>query len=147
MENKGNKTRPIEIKRSRIEGQGVFALRSFKKGDKVYSFPRGKIIGIKEAGELPKTEKRYLDKIAKDKFEIIEPPGRYVNHSCSPNVYEKKRAAYALKSIKKGEEITFDYDKSEYLERQFWCHCGLQYCRGVVKGLSNSSPRHSFGLI
>lgn len=101
--------RDIEIKQSRIEGLGLFAARDFKKGEKIYSFPKGKIVRATEIQSLPEREKRYLDKLGKDKFEIIEPPARYTNHSCSPNIIEEARVGYAWRNIKKGEELTLDY--------------------------------------
>lgn len=124
----------IEIKKSGIEGMGVFAMRDFKRGEMVYSFEKGKVVGITDIQNILESEKRYLDKIGKDKFEIIEPPARYVNHSCNPNVVERERVAYALGNIKKGEEITIDYDKIAYLEKPFECHCGSKNCGGLVRG-------------
>jgi len=124
----------IEIKKSGIEGMGVFALRDFKKGEVVYSFEKGRIADAIDTQNISKEESRYLDKIGDNEFEIIEPPARYVNHSCDPNIDEKERAAYALRDIKQGEEITIDYDKIAYLEKPFECHCGSKNCRGFVRG-------------
>src|SRR3989344_7616464 len=124
----------IEVKKSGIEGMGVFALKNFKEGEMVYSFEKGKIIGVADIPNVPDVEKRYLDEIRKDEFEVIKPPARYVNHSCNPNVMEKERTAYALGNIKKGEEITIDYDKIAYLEKPFECRCGSKNCRSFVRG-------------
>src|SRR3989344_8578728 len=124
----------VEIKKSGIEGTGVFALKDFKKGEAVYLFEKGKIVGVADIPNVPDVEKRYLDKIGKYEFEIIEPPARYVNHSCNPNVSEKERVAYALRDVQNGEEITIDYDKIAYLEKPFECHCGFKNCRGLVRG-------------
>lgn len=123
-----------EIKKSAIEGMAVFAARNFEKGEVVYSFKKGKIINAIDVQDMLKDEKRYLDKIGDNEFEIIEPPGRYVNHSCEPNVVEKKRVAYALRDIKKGEEITIDYDQIAYLETPFKCNCSSKNCRGLICG-------------
>src|SRR3989338_5957015 len=116
----------IEINKSGIEGIGIFASRNFKKGEIVYSFPAGKVVSSADIPSIPEHEKRYLDKIGNDRFEIVEPQARYVNHSCDPNVMEKERTAYALRDIKKGEEITIDYDKIAYIEKRFECHCGSE---------------------
>ena len=124
----------IEIKKSEIEGIGVFATKNFKEGEVVYSFKKGRIVGLNDIKNLPKGEERYLDKIGDDKFEIVEPPARHVNHSCSPNVIEKERTAYALRDIRKKEEITIDYDKIAYFEKPFKCHCGSKNCIGFVQG-------------
>lgn len=125
----------IKIEKSGIEGKGVFAVKDFMEGERIYSFKKGKVVSGSELQNVPEGEKRYLDRISdNNEFEIIEPPARYVNHSCNPNVTERGRIAYALKDIKKGEEITIDYDKIAYLEKAFECHCNSENCRGFVRG-------------
>ncbi len=131
----GNKiTKNYKIKKSDINGQGLFALKNFKKGEKVYSYKKGKIVNKSGIKSLSKIEKQHLDKIGKDKFEIIEPPGCFINHSCNPNIYEEKRIGCALRNIKKGEELTIDYGKIAYIEKPFRCKCGSRNCRKIVKG-------------
>lgn len=132
MENKITKS--YKIKKSDINSQGLFALKNFKKGENVYSYKKGKIVNRSEIKSLSKIEKQHLDKIEKDKFEIIELPSCFVNHSCNPNVYEKKRIGYALRNIKKGEELTIDYNKIAYIEKPFFCKCGSKNCRKIIKG-------------
>lgn len=122
----------IKTKKSKIEGRGVFAMKDLKKSEKVYSFKKGKVINESQIQDVSQKDKRYLDKISDDEFEIIKPPARYVNHSCNPNVIEKERTAYALRNIKKGEEITIDYNKIAHLEKPFKCHCGSKNCRKFV---------------
>ncbi|MFA5318660.1 MAG: SET domain-containing protein-lysine N-methyltransferase [Patescibacteria group bacterium] len=131
MESKGM---PIKVKKSKIEGKGVFAARDFKQGEAVYFFPTGKIVNSSDIPSIPEREKRYLDKIGDGQFEIIKPPARYVNHSCNPNIVEKDRVAYALRDIRKEEEITIDYDDIAYFEKPFKCRCGSKNCRGFVRG-------------
>lgn len=124
----------IEIKESKKHGRGLFALKDCQKGDKVYSYKKGRIITYNEIRNLSEQDKMHLDKIGENEYEIIQSPGRYINHSCDPNVEEKDRTGYALRDIKGGQEITIDYDKVAYLERPFECHCGSKNCRGLVRG-------------
>jgi len=124
----------VEIKKSEKHGDGLFALKDFKKGESLYSLKKGKIVNYDEIQSLSEQEKRHLDQIGENEYEIIESPGCYINHSCEPNVEEKERVGYALKDIKKGEEITIDYDKIAYLEKPFECHCGSKNRRGFVRG-------------
>ncbi len=124
----------VQIRKSEIQGIGLFAKGNFKKGEKVYSYPKGKVISAQKISALSDSDKRYLDKIGNDSFEIIEPPARYVNHSCEPNAAEQDRVGYALRDIKKGEEITIDYDNIAFLEKPFACRCGSKNCRGTVNG-------------
>lgn len=64
----------------------------------------------------------------------------YVNHSCNPNTkidFENLNFV-ALKNIKKGEEITYNYLATEYdMVRDnldFDCKCGSKKCFGRIKG-------------
>jgi len=124
----------VEVRKNLKHGKGLFALKDLKQGEKVYSFKKGKVIGPDQIKKLSETEKRYLDKISVDEYEIIKPPGCYVNHSCDPNVEEKNMTAHTLRNIGKGEEITIDYDQTAYVSEPFRCHCGSNNCRGSVRG-------------
>ena len=124
----------VEIRKSKRHGKGVFALKDFQKGEKVYSYEKGRIIIPNEIKNLSKREKIYLDKTEENEYEIVESPGRYINHSCDSNVKERNRTGYAMKNIRRGEEITIDYDKTVYLEEPFKCHCGSEDCRGLIRG-------------
>lgn len=68
-------------------------------------------------------------------------PWRYLNHSCEPNAVLKGRSLVALKAIAPGEEVTFDYNTTEYeMSAPFACHCG--HCDGViVRGFKYLSMR------
>ena len=124
----------IEIRKSEKHGNGLFALKDFNNGENLYSLKKGRIINCGEIQNLSEQEKIHLDRIGENEYEITEPPGCYINHSCEPNVEEKDRIGYALRDIKKGEEITLDYNKIAYLEKQFECRCGSKNCRGFVRG-------------
>lgn len=123
-----------EIKKSKKHGLGLFALKELKKGERVYLLKKGKTITYKQIQDLPEEEKLHLYKINEDKYEIIESPVCYINHSCEPNLEERGQAGYALEDIKIGEELTFDYDKIAYLEEPFKCNCGSKNCRGLIYG-------------
>ena len=60
----------------------------------------------------------------------------YFNHSCNPNAgLQGPRTLIAMRAIKKGEPICYDYamsDGSPYDE--FDCRCGSPPCRGKVTG-------------
>jgi uncharacterized protein len=62
--------------------------------------------------------------------------GDFVNHSCAPNAgLAGQMALVALRSIRAGEEVCYDYamsDGSDYDE--FACSCGTSMCRGKVTG-------------
>jgi uncharacterized protein len=62
---------------------------------------------------------------------------KYINHSCEPNLrisIKKHRVfLYALRNIKKGEELSYNYDFSfdeETLNHK--CKCGEKNCVGYI---------------
>uniref|UniRef100_A0A2C9JLJ7 Histone-lysine N-methyltransferase n=1 Tax=Biomphalaria glabrata TaxID=6526 RepID=A0A2C9JLJ7_BIOGL len=73
---------------------------------------------------------------------------RFINHSCDPNCETQKWTVngelrvgfFTRKPIKKGEELTFDYQFEHYGEPQK-CYCGSENCRGYI-GLVKSPTRN-----
>jgi hypothetical protein len=60
---------------------------------------------------------------------------RFMNHSCEPNAVIRRRAVFALKPIRVGEQIAFDYNTTEYeLAEPFECRCGSSRCDGLIRG-------------
>ena len=60
---------------------------------------------------------------------------RYLNHSCRPNAYFRGLDVIALRGIASGEDVTFDYDSTEYdMAEPFVCQCGEASCRKIVRG-------------
>ena len=105
-------------KRSKIDNRGLYAADDIKKGTKIIQY-KGKIITVKESETNPKYDNDkaiYLFNINKKfdldgdfKFNIA----RLINHSCEPNCEVDgigyKLWVYAIKDIKKNEELTYDY--------------------------------------
>ena len=60
---------------------------------------------------------------------------RYINHSCDPNTFfrctPERAEVYALRDIRKGEELTCDYGESQH-EGKLPCRCGARNCRGFI---------------
>ena len=62
---------------------------------------------------------------------------QYLNHSCEPNGYMniEEFTFRALRSVRKGEEITFNYLTTEFeLATPFNCQCGSARCFGFIQG-------------
>lgn len=58
-------------------------------------------------------------------------PWRYLNHSCDPNATLEGLHLVALRPIRRWEEITFDYNTTEFeMSTPFACNCG--HCDGAV---------------
>lgn len=71
--------------------------------------------------------------------------GRFVNHSCQPNCEMQKwsvngqfrMALFALRDIKAGEELAYDYNFSLFNPAEGQeCKCESVNCRGVIGGKS-----------
>lgn len=122
----------IEIKETTDKGKGVFAKRSFKKGEFVFRYKKGKIVSGKEIDKLSEWESDHLDELDEDKFEVQHAPACFVNHSCDPNTITKGRSYFALKLIKKGEEITVEYRSKGIFKNKWECRCGSKNCKGYV---------------
>jgi SET domain-containing protein len=67
-----------------------------------------------------------------------------VNHSCDPNLYAEIRGHrvyfYSLRRIKKGEELTVDY-QFEYSKTPVACLCGMKKCRGTINLLKGQASK------
>lgn len=64
--------------------------------------------------------------------------GALVNHNCKANasVDKKKKALVSIRDIKKGEEITFNYNESEdKLSAPFICGC----CGKLINGKAHAT--------
>ncbi|KAI3972888.1 hypothetical protein MKX01_019546 [Papaver californicum] len=69
--------------------------------------------------------------------------GRFINHSCDPNCRTEKWMVngevcvglFALRDLKKGEEVTFDYNYVRVFGAAAKrCKCGSSVCRGYIGG-------------
>ena len=132
---------PVKIKRSKIAGTGAYAVKPIPSKRKIGNMT-GEIISYKEAQKRIKKQKGNVlfmvefdnDDIAID-VSVNSNELKYINHSCSPNVYMRrafrKVEYYALKNIKKGEELTCDYGETHH-EGTLPCKCGAVNCRGFI---------------
>lgn len=108
MENSST-PRKVFVAQSGIHGKGMFARKPLKKGETVFIF-KGKVFHKVNKGKEDTYGNPNAIGIAKDMW--ISPRGnfQYINHSCNPNMGIKGTVTFvALRDIKKGEELTFDY--------------------------------------
>lgn len=117
------------IKKSKISGRGVSALRDFDKGEVIFKW-NPKPIRKSEIELLSARDKTYVVQLNRRYF-IMQDPERYVNHSCEANTTVKDNSDVAIRKIKKGEEITSDYIKTNG-GSSFGCKCGSKKCRKII---------------
>ena len=122
----------VVVKKSKIHSKGVFANRDFKKGEVVIKYNL-KPLTRQEFDNLPESEKHFTSKEG-DKYWLFSPPERYVNHSCEPNTNPniKEKFDFAIRDIKKGEEILADYTKDNVPGLYMKCNCGSKKCKGII---------------
>lgn len=114
--------------------KAVFATALIKKGEVVLEWnPNNKTLSKEEISTLPESEKPYVG-IFNGQYVLIAEPGRYINHSCNPNIENKDGKDYALRDIALGEEITGDYEDGGTLIG-FQCLCESTHCRKFIKGI------------
>ena len=129
-------------KKSGINNLGLFAQGDIKKGEKVIEY-KGKKFTHKQVEENDRfdnskaiylftlNERYVLDGDTKTNT------AKYINHSCDPNcevdIINGKIWIIAIKDIKKGDELSYDYGFGYDADfRQFPCKCGSKNCCGYI---------------
>ncbi len=109
-------------------GLGLFATRPFKKGERIIEYFGREISKEEEYTSRSKylfevNRKKTIDGAERNNF------ARYINHSCKPNcepnIVKGRVWIDAVKSIKPGEEFTYDYG-DEYFDEHIkprGCRC------------------------
>lgn len=140
----------VEIRKSRIHNKGVFAKKRIPKNTVVMEYVGEKITKkesdrradamLEKAKRDPNNGSVYVFELDK-KYDIDGNvpwnTARFINHSCDPNceadVIKGKILIKAVRDIKKGEEITYNYnyDVDEHT-LQHPCRCGTKRCVGFI---------------
>ncbi len=137
----------VEVKKSGMEGQGVYAVRDIKENE---------VIGVFGGIVMPEAEIEILkstvpaDKLNIDHAMYIYPgfimlhdyengcdPLCFVNHACDPSAHVVNGIVLvASRDIPAKEEISWDYRKTDNVGNwsyEFKCECGSANCKGVVQ--------------
>lgn len=140
--------RSVQVVDAGPKGKGLQADEDIKKGNFILEYV-GKAIRkayLERLFSRYKTE-RMLYIMALDGETFIDArayggKARYINHSCDPNCRVERwsvrgvlRAGiFALRDIKRGEELSFDYKWDRKRGRAATkCHCGSANCRGTLE--------------
>ncbi len=137
-----------EVRRSKIQGRGAFAISAIRKGQRVDEY-LGERISHEEA------DRRYDDADGRhhtflfilDDDTVLDArkggtDARFINHSCDPNcetlIDDGHIYINAIKPIAPETELAYDYRfewQDEYQPddvRYYACRCGTAKCRGTI---------------
>jgi len=134
---------------SPIHGLGGFAQSNLAKGTPVLEYVGERITSV-ESIERCRRGNPYIFRLSEESHldgNVEWNPARFLNHSCSPNcearLIDGRVWLVALRDIRAGEELTFDYGYDLEDFRNHPCHCGSPECAGyiVAEELRSSVPR------
>jgi hypothetical protein len=112
-------------------GRGLFADEAIAKGATILRLC-GPELALNEVRALGAAAANALQ-IGINRYLCLDEPGRFANHSCVPNaaVVEDRRLV-AIREIRAGEEICFDYSTTVSDGWTMECRCGAPECRGRI---------------
>jgi SET domain-containing protein len=113
-------------------GFGIFAAKGIPKDEVILEF-KGPRVKIPDMTGIPQEVWDHLFNVGLDEYIMAREPGVRTNHSCNPNAgIVKDVLLVAMRDIKKGEEITFDYSTVTADNWQMQCRCGSPNCRKMI---------------
>lgn len=149
----------VVVRRSPIQGRGVFARRDIPKGTRIleYTGERRPDVEVDAAASDEKMHRHHTFLFAISAKTVIDGArggnaSRFINHCCQPNcwaIVERGRVFIEAKRvIRRGEELSYDYyyttDRSYTnadLRRIYPCSCGAPRCRGTLAALKKPRRR------
>lgn len=144
------KQKKFMVRGNSIAGYGIYARQDIKKGELVFSGEeRSQRLVTRRFVEETWNEdekeifRRYAYPVSNEVFLLWDDdPSGWApqNHSCKPNTICNGLNVVALRTIKKGDELTLDYAVflDEHME-SFVCRCGAENCRGLISGTTHNS--------
>lgn len=129
----------LEVRESIISGKGLVAIKEIKKEELVIDYTHNpqRAVSIKEGRLFDKGILDYSMQIDED---ILLIPTKVVdtdriNHSCDPNcgirgIFQ----IVAMRGIKPGEEVTYDYAMADSDDYEMNCNCKSSICRKTIRG-------------
>ncbi|MEO8149705.1 MAG: SET domain-containing protein-lysine N-methyltransferase [Bacteroidia bacterium] len=128
----------LRVGASKIDGKGVFSLSTIKARKKIGELS-GEIISTRKARQIAKEKKRIAIVEFDNKHALYaehhDKTLKYINHSCSPNVYMRifghHVEFYSLKKINIEDELTCNYGETHH-DGKLKCRCGAPNCIGSL---------------
>ncbi len=128
----------LEVRQSAIHGTGGYARKDIPTGTMIIEYV-GEYISKEESTRRCEADNEYIFTIDDDRdLDGKQPwnPARFINHSCTPNCEaewdEGRIFIKALRDIKQGEELSFNYgyDMEDVLDHV--CQCRTANCVGYI---------------
>ncbi len=134
------------IRPSPIEGKGLFARRPIQKFE-IVAIKGGHILDRRALARVKSRIACAYVQIA-DGFFIgattaaeVRRNKIFLNHSCAPNVGILGQIIFvAMRDIRAGEELTYDWAMEENVPAKTRCRCGAPACRGWLTGQDWKKP-------
>ena len=121
----------IEKRRSGIHGWGVYATKAISKNTRIIDYAGEKISNkVSLAREIRYLKRGHIWCFQLTRRTVVDAAvggniARFVNHSCRPNCYIEIKDGViwirAAKTIRKGQELTYDYSTDG--DGLIMCHC------------------------
>lgn len=133
----------IEIRRSRVSGDGMFAREPIQAGETV-CIVGGLVMTDSEFADFQVTHSLYSFIQIEEDLYLVEDleTAQFVyasmNHSCDSSTWmADDTTLIARRAIEAGEEVTVDY--ALFTTQSSWmldhrCRCGSPYCRRIITG-------------
>lgn len=126
------------VRSSDVHAAGVFTTTPIRRRSKVVEYT-GPIITKEEGDKIYEhRDITYLFAVGKG-TDVIDGHGiaAFLNHSCDPNCetdeIKGKIWILAIRDIRPGEELTYDYNLFDGAEDDpAQCHCKAKHCRGSL---------------
>jgi SET domain-containing protein len=146
---KYNVRQRLALRRSSIDGKGVFAREFIPAGTRLTEYTGERVTQEEGDRRYPWDDSvPYHTLLFTIEDDLLVDGGvrgnmsRFINHSCDPNcesvIEERRIYIESLRDIPPGEELTFDYQMitqdriTAAVKRRFPCRCGADGCRGTL---------------
>jgi len=139
----------IFVRRSRIHSTGIFARKNIPKGARIIEYVGKKVTKAvsDRIADIPLTKSKknrtygavyifILNKRHDINGNVSYNTARFINHSCDPNCETEIIRGHiwviAIRDIKRGEELAYNYnyDIEDYEDHK--CRCGSKRCVGYI---------------
>ena len=136
-----------ELKNTEEKGEGLYALKQFKRGDLIMKC---------QVEDFDAPNSIHSSQVGMNRFMLFSGLGQKINHSCDPTCgiqcdEDLIHKYVAFKDIEVGEELTYDYAMGNYTVDNFpKCQCRSENCRVEIngyKGLSEERKKEYAGFI